>query len=69
MDNSIPEVGEREGNKEPFPNFGNGKGMNKIIPKIQEREDNENIHSYNLGTGIRGFHSREWTGTRIPGLP
>ena len=39
MDNSIPEVREREGNgKNQFPQFGNGKGMKKI-------------HSHNLGTG------------------
>ena len=25
----------------PFPNFGNGKGLKKSIPKIQEREGNE----------------------------
>ena len=30
MDNSIPEVQEREGNgKNPFPKFGNEKGMKK----------------------------------------
>ena len=39
MDDSIPEVREREGNeKKPFPKFGNGKGMKKI-------------HSPNSGTG------------------
>ena len=39
MDNSIPEVREREGNwKNPFPQFGNGKGMKKK-------------HSQNLGMG------------------
>ena len=51
MDDSIPEVWEREGNgKKPFPKFGNkkewkkafpifgnGKGMKKSIPKIWER--------------------------------
>ena len=55
MDNSIPEVWEREGNgkklfpkfrnkkgmKKTFPKFGNGKGMKKSIPKIWEREGNE----------------------------
>ena len=55
MDNSIPEVREREGNwKNPFPQFGNGKGMKKNIPKIREWEGNEKIYSQNSGTG------REW---------
>ena len=55
MDNSIPEVQEREGNwKNPFPQFGNGKGMKKNIPKIREWEGNEKIYSQNSGTG------REW---------
>merc|ERR1712004_220142 len=50
---SIPKVREREGNeKNPFPKFGNGKGIKKIhsqnsgtgkgmkksIPKVRERE-------------------------------
>ena len=70
MDNSIPEVREREGNgKNPFPKFGKGKGMKKNIPEIREREGNEKIHSHNLGKGIRGFHSWEWTGTGIPAHP
>ena len=62
-------IREREGNwKNPFPKFGNGKGMEKIhsrnsgtgrewkksIPEIREREGNEKIHSQNSGTG------REW---------
>ena len=51
MDNSIPEVWEREGNgKKPFQKFGNGKGM-KNIPNIQEWEGNEKIYSQNSGTG------------------
>ena len=42
MDNSIPEIREREGNgKNTFPKFGNGKGTKKSIPKIREREGNE----------------------------
>ena len=57
MDNSIPEILEWEGNgKNPFPKFGNGKGIKKI-------------HSHNSGMGIRGFHSWEWTGTGIPAHP
>ena len=40
-----------EGNeKNPFPKFGNGKGMKKI-------------HSHNSGMGIRGYHSQEHPGT------
>ena len=81
---SIPTIREREGNeKNPFPQFGNGKGMKKnhshnsgtgrewkkSIPIIREREGNEKIHSHNLGMEIRGFHSWEWTGTRIPAHP
>ena len=39
MDNSIPEIREREGNgKNAFLKFGNGKGMKKSIPTIRERE-------------------------------
>ena len=53
MDNSISKVWEREGNKKstspynsgtgrdknPFPEFGNGKEMKKkLIPKFQEQE-------------------------------
>ena len=81
---SIPTIREREGNeKNPFPQFGNGKGMKKThshnsgtgrewkksIPEIREREGNEKIHSHNSGKGIRGFHSWEWTGTGIPAHP
>ena len=39
MKKSIPEIREREGNeKNPFPQFGNGKGMKKSIPTIREWE-------------------------------
>ena len=68
--------------KNPFPQFGNGKGMKKNIPKIRagkgikksisevwEPEGNEKIHSHNLGMEIRGFHSQEWTWTGIPAHP
>ena len=42
MDNSIPEVREREGNgKKTFPKIGIRKGMGKNIPLIREREGNE----------------------------
>ena len=35
LDNSIPEVQEREGKgKNPFPKFRNGKGMKKSFPKF-----------------------------------
>ena len=57
MDNSIPEVREREWNEE------------KNISKIRVQEGNEKIHSHNLRTVIRGFHPREWTGTGIPVHP
>ena len=78
MDNSIPEVREREGNwKNPFPQFGNGKGMKKnhsqnsgmgrewknLFPKFGNGKGMKKIHSRNSGTGIRGYYSREWTGT------
>ena len=55
--------------KKTFPKFGNGKGVEKTIPKIREQEGNEKIHSHNSGKGIRGFHSWEWTGTGIPAHP
>ena len=69
MDNSIPEVREREGNwKNPFPQFGNGKGMKKnhsqnsgmgrewknLFPKFGNGKGMKKIHSQNSGTG------REW---------
>ena len=39
MKKDIPEIREWEGNeKNPFPKFGNGKGMKKSIPKVRERE-------------------------------
>ena len=57
MDNSIPEVREREWNEE------------KNISKIRVQEGNEKIHSHNSELGIVGFHSREWTGTGIPADP
>ena len=70
MKKSIPTIREWEGNeKKTFPLFGNGKGMKKTIHEIREREGNEKIHSHNLGMGIRGFHSWEWTGTEIPAHP
>ena len=41
MDNSIPEVGEREGNgKNPIPKIRKWEGNEKSIPKIRERERN-----------------------------
>ena len=44
MDNSSPEVREREGNgKNPFPKFGNAKGMQKNVPKIREWERNKKL--------------------------
>ena len=81
---SIPEIREREGNeKNPFPKFGNGKGMKKIhsrnsgtgrewkkaIPEIREWEGNEKNPFPKFGKGIRGFHSWEWPGTGIPAHP
>ena len=41
--------------------------MKKGIPEIREREGNEKKRSRNSGTGIRGYYSREWTGTG-PGI-
>ena len=39
---------EREGNeKDPFPQFGKGKGMKKPIPIIRERES----EAFILGNG------------------
>ena len=63
-------IREREGNgKNPFPKFGNGKGMKKSIPKIREREGNEKNPFPKFGKGIRGLHSWEWPGTGIPAHP
>ena len=57
MKKYIPTIRERERNEK------------KPIPIIREREGNEKKHSQNSGTGIRGFHSWEWTGTGIPAHP
>ena len=44
MKKSIPKIREREGNeKNPFPKFGNEKGMKKSIPKVRERESEASI--------------------------
>ena len=68
---SIPTIREREGNeKKNIPKIREReKGMKKSIPIIWEWEGNEKIHSHNSGTGIRGFHSWEWTGKGIPAHP
>ena len=51
MENSIPEVRERKGNgKNPFPKFGNGKGMKKSIPIVREWES----EAFILGNGEEG---------------
>ena len=40
----IPEIREREGNgKNPFPKFGNGKGMKKIHSRNSGRESEASI--------------------------
>ena len=74
MDNSIPEVREREGNgKNPFPKFGNRKGMKKknsqnsgmgrklknLFPKFGNEKGMKKKHSHNSGMGIRPYHSQE----------
>ena len=54
-------IREREGNgKNPFPKFGNGKGMKKSIPKIREREGNEKnpFPKFGNGKGMKKIHSR-----------
>ena len=61
MDNSIPKVWEREGIKNPCPEFGNGKGM-KLIPKVREQEseafipgnDRERKFSFTTDPHLRG---------------
>ena len=64
MDNSIPEVREGEGNgKNPFPKFGNGRRIKKAFPKFGKGKRMKKIHSNILGTGIRGYHSKEYPGT------
>ena len=83
MDNSIPEVREREGNwKNPFPQFGNGKGMKKnhsqnsgmgrewknLFPKFGNGKGMKKIHSHNSGMGIRGYHSQKYPGTGMKKL-
>ena len=43
--------------------------MEKNIPEIRKQKGNEKIHSHNLETRIRGFHSQEWMGTGTPAYP
>ena len=52
-----------KGTENSIPKIREWEGIKKTIPKIWEREGNEKIPSHNLGKGIRGFHSWEWTGT------
>ena len=48
MKKTIPIIREQEGNeKNPFPKFGNGKGMKKSIPIIREWES----EAFILGNG------------------
>ena len=62
MDNSIPKI--REGNEiDPFPQFGNGKGMKKYHSQNSGTGRESIIDSHSSGIGIRGFHSWEWSGT------
>ena len=61
VDNSNPEVPEREGNgKKQFPKFGNGKGRKTPIPKIREREWNVkgSFPKFGNGKGMEKEHSR-----------
>ena len=52
LNKSIPTIQEREGNeKNPFPQFRNGKGMKKNIPIIREREGNEKKSFPKFGNG------------------
>ena len=69
MKKSIPTIWEREGNEKNIPIIREREGNKKSIPEILEREWREKIHSHNLGTGIRAFHSWEWTGTGVPAHP
>ena len=53
IDNSIPEVWEREGNgKKIIPKIQEREGNEKSISKIREWEGNEKIYFHNLGTGV-----------------
>ena len=53
MKKSIPKIGEREGNeKNPFPKFGNGKGIKKIHSRNSGRESEASIPG----------KDREWEG-------
>ena len=57
----IPEIREREGNgKNPFPKFGNGKGMEKIHSPNSGREGSEKkpFPKFGNGKGMKKIHSR-----------
>ena len=62
------QIREQEGNEKSIPTNREGNEK-KNISDIRERKGNEKIHSHILRMGIRGFHSREWTGTGILAHP
>ena len=60
----IPKVWEREWEWQiAFPTFGNGNGNKNCIPDIWEWEREWKLPSRLLGTGMRRWYSREWSGT------
>ena len=61
--NPFPKFGNRKGMKKTFPKFGNRKGMKNLIPNFGNGKGMSKIHSHISGTGIRGYHSQEYLGT------
>ena len=62
MENSIPKIREREGNKKNHSQ-NSGTGVENPFPKLGNEKGIKKIHSQNSGTGIGGSHSRELPGT------
>ena len=80
MEKPIPKIRERErnvkknsptnrergGNEQKSLTSRTGRERKNNITKLWEREGIRKIHFHGFGTGISGFHSREWTETGIP---
>ena len=64
--NTIPTNRERGGNEQKSLTSRTGRERKNNITKLWEREGIRKIHFHGFGTGISGFHSREWTETGIP---
>ena len=64
MDNSIPEIWNGKGmEKTHSQNSGMGGEWTKTFPKFGNWKEMKKIYSHILGTGIKGYHFREYPET------